>query len=371
MADRARLEPRLASLDVMRGVTVVGMIVVNTAAYLKALGGGYDAWPALLHSEWAGFTAADAVFPAFIFMAGVSIPLAMRDQNGLDPRQAGRVGARTLRLVLWGLLISNLYFLADPAANPFRPMGVLQRIGLCYGAGALLYLAAGWRARAVLAAGLLLAYWPLCLLPSPDGTPSDLHLAGADFVAWFDRAVLGGHAFVRGPLGFDPEGLLSTLPAIAQCLLGVLAGERLLGRKTDTATSLRLAVAGATLLVLGLGWSLAFPPVKAIWTSSYVLVSSGAALVVLSACHWLFDVKDQRGPVALFFTAFGLNAIFAYVLHELASIAVAGQWMRVPFYLALPCAGPQVATLLCVAIFVAMIWLAVEYLRRRGWVIKV
>lgn len=362
---------RLTSLDVMRGLTVVGMIVVNTAAYLKALGGGYDAWPALLHSEWAGFTIADAVFPAFVFMAGVSIPLALRDPSGLDARQAAHIGVRSLRLIGWGLLISNLYFLADPTANPFRPMGVLQRIGLCYGASALLYLAVRWRTRAALAAIVLLAYWPLCLLPSPDGTPTDLHLAGADFVAWFDRTVLGGHAFVRGPLGFDPEGLLSTLPAIAQCLLGVLTGEWLLQRKPDAATSLRLAAAGAALLTLGLAWSLVFPPVKAIWTSSYVLVSSGVALLVLAACHWLFDVKGWRGPAAVFFTAFGLNAVFAYVLHELASIAVAGQWMRVPFRLVLPYAGPELATLVCVAIFVAMIWLPVEYLRRRGWIIKV
>lgn len=362
---------RLASLDVMRGLTVVGMIVVNTAAYLKALGGGYGAWPVLLHSEWAGFTAADAVFPAFIFMAGVSIPLALRDKPTLDARQAGRIGARTFRLIGWGLMISNLYFLADPAANPFRPMGVLQRIGLCYGASALLYLASGWRTRAILAAVVLLAYWPLCLLPSPDGTPTDLRLAGADFTAWFDRAVLDGHAFVRGPLGFDPEGLLSTLPAVAQCLMGVLTGEWLLRRKADSATSLRLAGGGAALLVLGLGWSLAFPPVKAIWTSSYVLISSGAAMLALALCHWLCDVKGWRGPAAAFFTAFGLNAIFAYVLHELASIAVAGQWMRLPFRLALPYAGPELATLLCVAIFVAMIWVPVEYLRRRGWVIKV
>lgn len=367
MADKTRL----ASLDVMRGLTVVGMIVVNTAAYLKALGGGYDAWPMLLHSEWAGFTVADAVFPAFIVMAGVSIPLALRDSSGLDTRQAGRIGARTLRLIGWGLLISNLYFLADPAANPFRPMGVLQRIGLCYGASALLYLATGWRTRAMLAAAVLLAYWPLCLLPSPDGTPTDLRLAGADFVAWFDRAVLGGHAFVRGPLGFDPEGLLSTPPAIAQCLLGVLAGEWLLSRKPDSATSLRLAAPGAVLLVLGLAWSLVFPPIKAIWTSSYVLVASGLALLVFAACHWLCDVRGWRGPAAIFFTAFGLNAVFAYVLHELASIAVAGQWMRFPLHLVLPYAGAELATLVCVAIFVAMIWLPVEYLRRRGWIIKV
>lgn len=367
MADKARL----ASLDVMRGLTVVGMIVVNTAAYLKSLGGGYDAWPILLHSEWAGFTAADAVFPAFIFMAGVSIPLALRDKPALDARQAGRIGARFLRLILWGLLISNLYFLADPAANPFRPMGVLQRVGLCYGAAALLYLASGRRTRAVIAIALLIAYWPLCLFPSPDGTPTDLYKAGADFVAWVDRAVLDDHAFARGPLGFDPEGLLSTLPAVAQCLLGVLTGEWLLKRKAEATTSLRLAVAGAALLALGLAWSLAFPPVKAIWTSSYVLISSGVAVLLLATCHWLLDVKGWRGPSAAFFTAFGLNAIFAYVLHELASIAVAGQWMRVPFRLALPYAGPELATLVCVAIFVAMVWVPVEYLRRRGWVIKV
>lgn len=366
-------DERLVSLDVMRGLTVVGMIVVNTAAYLKSLG-GYGTYPFLLHSPWAGFTAADAVFPAFIFMVGMSIPLAMKRESGkavLDAGAARRIGWRTLRLVGLGLLISNLYFLADPAANPLRPMGVLQRIGVCYGAAALLYLAGGWRTRAILTAVILLAYWPLSLAPSPDGVATDLHRAGADFVSWFDRAVLGLHAFAKGPHGFDPEGLLSTLPAIAQCLLGGLAGEWLLRQPRNARVAGSLVLAGLAVGLAGLAWSLTYPPVKAIWTSSYVLISSGLCLIVFAACYWLWDVRGAPRWTGLFFVAFGVNAIFAYVLHELASIALAGQWMRVPYGLALPWLGPEPAALVSVAIFVAMIWAPVDYLRRRNWIIKV
>lgn len=364
---------RLLSLDIMRGLTVVGMIAVNTAAYLQSLG-GYGAYPALLHSEWAGFTVADAVFPAFIFMVGVSIPLALHRNGGKTPLTAAlarRIGWRSLRLIAVGLLISNLYFLADPAANAFRPMGVLQRIGVCYGAAALLYLAAGWRVRLAIVLGLLLAYWPLCLLATPDGAPVDLHRPGLDFIAWVDRAVLGAHAFAKGTRGFDPEGLLSTLPAIGQCLMGVLAGEWLLRARRDQASALRLAGAGLFLGLGGLTWSLDYPAIKAIWTSSYVLISSGVSLLVLAACFWLYDVRRVPAWTGAFFAAFGLNAIFAYVLHELASIALAGQWMRVPYGWTLPWPGPQASALVCVAIFVAMIWAPVEYLRRRNWIIKV
>lgn len=366
-------QDRLFSLDVMRGLTVVGMIVVNTTAYLQSLG-GYGAYPALLHSEWAGFTVADAVFPAFVFMVGASIPLALRRDSGkaaATPALAARIGWRTLRLVSIGLLISNLYFLADPAANAFRPMGVLQRIGLCYGAAALTYLVSGWRTRLGACVLTLLAYWALCLVPTPDGVPVDLHRPGTDLIAWVDRAVLGDHAFAKGPTGFDPEGPLSTLPAIAQCLMGVLAGEWLLRAPRSQPTAARLGAAGLVLTAAGLAWSLAYPPVKAIWTSSYVLVSSGLSLMVLATCFWLWDVRRIPAWAGGFFTAFGLNAIFAYVLHELASIAIAGQWMRVPYGSALPWLGPQASALVCVAIFVAMIWAPVEYLRRRNWIIKV
>ena len=212
-ADRvvARERTRVLSLDVLRGAAIVGMIVVNSAAYLKFVG-GYPAYPWLMHSAWAGFTLADAVFPAFIFMVGVSLVWSLEPvkRRGDDravahtdpgssaaatakpfPPRGGRepTGAalqahpgdavrdivlRALRLFLVGVLLSNIYWLADPSANPFRPMGVLQRIGLVYLAAALLYLTTGPRTRLAIVAVLLLAWWPLLLLPTPDGAATDL-----------------------------------------------------------------------------------------------------------------------------------------------------------------------------------------------------
>ncbi|MHB8530423.1 MAG: acyltransferase family protein [Caulobacteraceae bacterium] len=363
---------RLLSLDIVRGLAIIGMIVVNSAAYLKSLG-GYGAYPVLLHSAWAGFTAADAVFPAFIFIAGASIPLAAGAPggSGLDGAQARRIGGRMLRLILAGLIISNLYFLADPATNPFRPMGVLQRIALAWAVSAALFRLAGPGTRLALAVTLLIAYWPLTLAPSPDGVATNLTIPGANFVSWFDRLVLGGDAFVRGPLGFDPEGLLSTLPTIAQCLFGVACGEWLLRRRSGGRAALSLAAAGLGLGAAGLAWAAWFPPVKALWTSSYVLISTGVVLVVFAAIFWVIDIRQWRPWGWTVAAAFGMNAIFAYILHELASIALAGQWMRALYGLSLRLLRPEAAALVCVAIFTAMIWLPVAYLRRRGWIIRI
>ena len=214
---------RLLSLDVMRGLVIVGMIVVNSAAFVKEVD-GFDVYPILLHAEWAGFTLADFVFPAFVFMVGVSIAIAPRGE-ALTGVAFRAIAARSLRLFLAGLVISNLYWAADWDQNGFRVMGVLQRIALCYFASAVLFLVLSARTRLILAMAMLLLYWPLTLAPMPDGHATDLLEAGANFVSWCDRALMGPANFVKGPLGFDPEGLAGTLPAIAQCLLGIAAGE--------------------------------------------------------------------------------------------------------------------------------------------------
>lgn len=356
--------PRLASLDVLRGLTIVGMILVNSAAYLHYVS-GYDVFPALMHSAWAGFTLADAVFPAFIFMTGVSIPLATAER-GLDAGGLRRLLVRTGRLILLGLLVSNIYWLATPESVLFRPMGVLQRIALAFLAAAVLYRITGPRTRLTLAVGLLLLYWPLCLAPFPGGA-ADLMTPGSSLVAYADRLVLGAHTYVKGPLGYDPEGLLGTLPAIAQALIGVAAGEWLAARRGARG----LAVAGALLLVVGLAWGLAFPVVKDLWTSSYVLVSSGAALLVLAALHEALDIRLWRVPGRDFLTDFGVNAIFAYVLHELASIILTAHMLKIPYDAASPVIGTKAAALIPVVIFIGLVWAVVAYMRRRNWIVKV
>jgi predicted acyltransferase len=364
---RPRLDrARLASLDVLRGLTIVGMIVVNTASYLRY--SGYAVFAGLEHAVWRGFTAADAVFPAFVFMTGVSIPLAMGGQGAtsLDGAALRRLLVRSGRLFLLGLILSNLYWMATPESVAFRPMGVLQRLALAFLAAAVLYRTVGPRGRMILAVAILALYWPLTLAPFPDGATNLLE-PGANFVGWFDRAVLGAHTYVKGPLGYDPEGLLSTLPAIAQALLGVAAGEWLLARRGARG----LLIAGVVLVVAGLAWGLAFPIAKELWTSSFVLLSTGIALVLLAGLHQALDVKGWKLPGAGFLTDFGINAIFAYALHMLASIMLTAHILKIPYAWATPIVGAKTAALIPVVVFVGLIWMVLAYMRRRGWVVKV
>jgi predicted acyltransferase len=358
---------RLASLDVLRGLTIVGMIVVNSASYLYYVS-GYAIFPSLEHAAWRGFTIADSVFPAFVFMTGVSIPLALagRVATGLDGPILRRLLVRAGRLFLLGLILSNLYWMATPESVLFRPMGVLQRLALCFVAAGVLYKVLGPRARLILAVAILALYWPLTLLPFPDGA-TDLLKPGANFVGWFDRWVLGAHTYVPGPLGYDPEGLLSTLPAIAQALVGVAAGEQLLARRGARG----LLISGAAMIAGGLAWGLVFPISKEMWTSSFVMLSTGIALVLLAGLHQALDVKAWRLPGTRFMTDFGINAVFAYSLHMLASIVLAAHILKIPYAWATPLIGDKAAALIPVAIFVGLIWMVLAYMRKRGWIVKI
>ena len=360
---------RLLSLDVMRGLVIVGMIAVNSAAFVRNVN-GFDVYPILLHAKWAGFTLADFVFPSFVFMVGVSIAVAMRGA-AMTGATLRAIAARSLRLIFAGLVISNLEWAANSAENGFRVMGVLQRIGLCYFASAILFLKLSARARLTLAMALLVLYWPLALLPMPGGRATNLFEAGANFVSWSDRAIFGPFNYVTEPLGFDPEGLVGTLPAIAQCLLGVAAGEWLRKNARQENAARNLALAGAALALAGFGWSFLFPLIKALWSSSFVLLSTGLAMILLALCHGLFDLKQRRGAVATFFAAFGINAIFAYILHELASIILGSDPMRWLDAAASHALSPRAASLVPVMLFVLVIWAPLRYLQRRGWIVRI
>ncbi|MGZ3298446.1 MAG: acyltransferase family protein, partial [Asticcacaulis sp.] len=252
-----------------------------------------------------------------------------------------------------------------------RPLGVLQRIALVYGASAAIYLTCGWRTTAAIIFAILLLYWPLCLLPPLDGLTADIWVKGHNFVASFDRAVLGGHAYVKGPDGYDPEGILSTLPAIAQGLIGVLAGQYLYihrGRKAGG----QLMITGVILAAAGIGWGFVFPVVKDIWSSSYVLLSSGLTMAALGLLHlWLDQGEPKRNFAVDIALAFGLNAIAAYVYHDLASIITTGEAFKLPYVLAKPWISGPAAELIPVFLFVAIIWWPLDYMRRRGWIVKV
>ncbi len=354
------------ALDVVRGFAVVGMILVNALASSRQSYGFQPTLSFLAHSAWAGFTFADFVFPAFIFICGISIAYSLRDRraNGTVLRQ---IAARSGRLFLLGLVLTNILWRANPDEGPWRLLGVLQRIGLCYFVAASLFVLAGWRTRLACAIVVLLLYWPLAELPLPADQHVDLLLPGANFVSWTDRLVLGTHALVTGPRGYDPEGLLSTLPAVAQCVLGSLIGQWLLknGHRADVLA--RLGAIGAVMLALGLLWSPLFPIVKDIWTSSFVLVSAGLATLLVAAAYW--TLNDRPSFLTAFFEAFGVNAALAYTIHIAAELIPAGNDMHAIGVFGK--SSPELTALLPPIAFIAILWVPLEIMRRRRWFARI
>jgi predicted acyltransferase len=352
----------------MRGVVIVGMIMANFSMSADGLR-HFRVFPFLLHSQWAGFTVADFVFPAFLFMVGVAIAARSESDSGLDPNAWRKVLARTARLFVLGFFLGNLLWVwmhGLTLAAGVRPMGVLQRIAICYFVVVILYRSTSLRTVYLTASSLLLLYWPLALLPIPGGMSPDLRAPGLNFVAWFDREFLGPYRWVEGPLGYDAEGLLSTLPAIGQCLLGVAAGHWFARRATATSQLLRFAVAGILAAIAGLLWGAVFPIVKDLWSSSFVLLSTGLAMVLLSLIQLAINARVLPRPVVDFFGAFGANAILAYCLHFLCLGVLAVDW-SVPVYNGLLSAMPgAVASLTMPLIFVFAMWLPMIALYRRG-----
>lgn len=365
-------QTRLLSLDVLRGLTVMGMILVNATAGLA--GPQLEVFPALLHATWDGLTIADVVFPGFLMMMGVAVPMALKGRTSLDATTAGKIFWRAARLVLIGFILSNLWWAMDPSASAIRPWGVLQRIGIVYGVCSILFLTLGPKTRMGLIVAILALYWPLSLIPALDGLPNDIWEKGQNFVASVDRVIAAPYNYVKGPAGYDPEGLLGTLPAIAHGLIGVAIGEFLL-KRPETRSAGRLAVAGAVMLAAGIAWGFVFPVIKDIWSSSFVLVTCGITTLALAGLH---ATIDRRGTNAERFwiavpLSFGINAIAAYVWHMLLAVMGMPAWGAwTAFYRwAEPVVGSPVAALIPVAIFIALVWLPMDYLRRRNWIIKV
>ena len=370
--ERMEKRERLLSLDMMRGIAVIGMILVNEMAGMASEG---KVFPLLLHAHWDGLTLADVVFPMFLMMVGVSIPLSLRNSDGLSGDESRRILWRTFRLILLGWILSNLWWLSDFAASDWRLFGVLQRIGLVYGACAFLFLLCSPRTRLVLIALILILYWPLTLLPALDGLPNDIWQRGHNFVASVDRVLLGAgnHNYVQGPEGYDPEGLLGTLPAIAQGLIGVAVGEYLLKQREGEIR--RLALAGAAMLAVGVAWGFVFPIVKDIWSSSFVLVTCGITAIVLALLRAIYDqgkpLEGLRKAGAVLVLPFGVNAIAAYVLHMVTGSVLGWDLLQQPYRMTRGAVGPEVAAFIPVAIYMFGIWLAMVYLWKKRWIIKI
>jgi predicted acyltransferase len=314
---------RLLSLDVFRGITIAGMILVNNPGP-----SGKVYWP-LEHAAWHGWTPTDLIFPFFLFIVGVSITLAFARR--VEPEESAprglywKVLRRTVLIYACGFLLAGFpYF----NLSTIRLSGVLQRIAVCYFVAAVIFLNTKWRAQLGIAAGLLIAYWAMMkLVPVPTHQIGDLVKFGplygdlsveSNLAAIVDRAALGNHIWKGGGRIYDPEGILSTIPAIATTLTGVLAGHWLRERRDGYEKVAGLFVAGVACVVVGWMWNAWFPINKALWTSSYVVFTTGMALQLLAFCYWLVDLKRYK-RWALPFVIFGTNALAVFVLSGLAA----------------------------------------------------
>ena len=310
---------RLLSLDVVRGITIAFMIMVNN-------NGGPGSWGFMNHAEWNGLTPTDLVFPTFVFVVGVSVVFAFdaRLYRGAQRTQlAWHTVQRAVVLFLFGVIVNSFPFFH---LVHMRFYGVLQRIAICYLVVGIFYL---WdnRVSTKIAAlvGCLVGYWILLRwVPIPGvGMPgSDVPFMDMtqNLVSWIDRHLFPYHLYLYAPDHNvrDPEGLLSNLPAFGTALMGVLAG---LWLRTKKDTGLKTAgLACASLLSLGIGylWSLEFPLNKNMWTSSFVLVAGGYSLALLTFCFWAIEQQGWRKGWTWPWIVFGSNAIAAYMFSELS-----------------------------------------------------
>ena len=303
---------RLVSLDVFRGITIAGMVLVNNPGTWEHI-----YWP-LGHAQWHGWTPTDLVFPFFLFIVGVAIPLAFarRLESGGSKRDLYlKIVKRTLIIFAIGLVLNGLpYF---PLAE-YRIPGVLQRIAVCYFFASIIFLNTKVRTQIATAIGLLILYWLLVrLVPAPGYAAGDLTKEGS-LPSFIDRVVFGKHVWAQARV-YDPEGLLSTVPAIATTLIGVLTGTWLRTEKTRYEKTAGMFVVGAICVAIGWAWNSFFPINKALWTSSYVLFTGGLALQFLAFCYWLIDIQGYR-RWAKPFEVFGLNAIALYVVADVIAV---------------------------------------------------
>jgi predicted acyltransferase len=318
--------PRLTSLDAFRGFIIAGMILVTDPGTYSAV------YKPLLHAQWENPTPTDMIFPSFLVIVGIAIPLSFAShlRRGKTRKEIfGHIIKRSVLLFLLGLILNGF---PDYNLHTLRIPGVLQRIALCYLAGSTLYLAATntdntQRHRrgtiiTVTLAALLAIYWALLkFVPVPGFGPGRLDSLG-NLGAYIDRAIFGiQHLWPYGltpghGVTFDPEGLLSTLPAIATLLIGVLAGDWLQTNRTPHKKALILAIAGACLIFIGLILSPSMPLIKKIWTSTFAIYSGGVALLTFSVFYFILDVKRWRRwstPLLVL----GTNAILAFALSNI------------------------------------------------------
>lgn len=301
---------RYLALDVFRGITIATMITVNNP------GSWSHIYAPLRHAAWHGCTPTDLVFPFFLFIVGVSMFFSFsKYENKLDGKTLYKIAKRTALIFIIGLFL-NSFPQWQQDFSKLRILGVLQRIALAYGLGSIIVLSARKSWLPYISALILLAYWGILYF---FGGTEPYSLEG-NAATGFDKLLLGESHLYRGfGIPFDPEGLLSTIPAIVTVILGYMAGGVIAGTEKPK-LPLRFLLLGAAGIGAGLLWSLVFPINKPLWTSSYVLYTAGWASVVMAVLIWIIDLRGYKRWTG-FFVVFGMNPLFIY--------ALAGVWARI------------------------------------------
>jgi predicted acyltransferase len=400
VASVAPKRERLLSLDVFRGMTVAGMLLVNDPGTWSAI------FPPLEHAEWNGWTPTDLIFPFFLFIVGITTHLSLsarRARGDDDSAVVKQILRRGIIIYLLGFAMAMFPFYqwgtidTIPNAGAWdrilfriehvRILGVLPRIAIVYVCAALLTLKTTVKQQILIIAGLLFGYWfAMTLIPVPGENVVGallLHTKDRNLAAYLDRAILGTNHTWVGSVTFDPEGPMSTIPAIATAMLGVLAG-RWIGQRDKPLLEriTGLFAVGSFGMMLGLMWNWSFPINKNLWTSSYVIFTAGMACVALATIMWLVDycnVKWWTKP----FVVFGVNPIVAFVgsgvmarliytlwhvNYQGKSIALQDAIYQIVF---LPWLPPRVASLAFAITFVLLWYGILLVLYRRKIILKV
>jgi predicted acyltransferase len=367
---------RFLSVDFFRGVTIALMIVVNTP-------GTYEyVYPPLQHAWWHGCTPTDIVFPSFMFIIGVSMWFSYEKYGRKWSAELGKkILKRTLVLFLLGMLVINKFPVYWKDWDTLRIMGVMQRLGLGYCIASILVLHFNRRVLMWLSGGILLLYW--AVLYCFAGTGADPYGMEHNAVLRFDRWLLGERHLWRGQgFPFDPEGVLSTLPAVVTVVLGWLSGELMDYRSKQKDVLVRdLMAYGLVCGFIGMGWDLFFPINKKLWTSSFVLYAGGISMLMLALSVWFIEVRNWRNGTG-FFLAFGANSLFAYLLSEILAMGLlaivwtengversAYAWLYDTLFK--PVEGMQFSSFLFAFVFMLVCWAACRWLFARKIYIKV
>lgn len=366
-----RQTQRIIALDAFRGLTVAAMILVNNPGSWGSI------FPPLEHAEWNGCTPTDLVFPFFLFIVGVSMWFSFkRYDHRLTSQSAYKIAKRAFLIFLIGILLTAFpFYNAHP--EKMRILGVLQRIGLAFGFAAFICIGVKDTYHKFIGAFLLLGYWFALVHWGGD----DPYSLTTNLVRKIDLSILGpAHLWKGKDIPFDPEGLLSTIPAIVSVMLGYHSGRLLDKNKGEGGVNL-LLVRGLVLIFIGMMWNLVMPINKSLWTSSFVLYTAGLGMCVLGVSIWLIDIKGNKKIVQPFIE-FGSNALFVFVasgllVKSLSRIMILDGGDKVGLseyiysHIYMPLDGAEISSVLYAITWVFLMWIVAHILYKKNIFVKI